>query len=239
MTLSYLTKWLPCSVTRPWMDNRMSKQIIIVSGGRFSREVYSWIMDCIEAGSSWRVKGFLDDRVDVLKDFPCQVGILDTVEHYAPQPDDCFVCAIGEPMVRKKYVEVLKSKGARFAQVIHPTVVIGKNVAFGEGVILAPYSVFSASLDLGDFVNVGCGTVCSHHNRIGDWCQLSGNCSLPGGVVLGEGVFVACGVIFIPEIQVGAWSYIGAGSVVIKDVPERTKVFGNPARSIGSVDETP
>ncbi len=217
----------------------MHDEIIIVSAGRYSREVYSWIMDCIDTGAPWRIKGFLDDRGDILEDFPCPVGILGTVEHYMPKPDDRFVCAIGEPVARKKYVEILKGKRARFARVIHPTAVVGENVAFGEGVVLAPYSVFTASLELGDFVNVGSGTVCSHHNRIGDWCQLSGNCSLPGGVVLGEGVFVACGVIFIPEIQVGAWSYIGAGSVVIKDVPERTKVFGNPARSIGSVDETP
>ena len=36
-------------------------------------------------------------------------------------------------------------------------------------------------------------------------------------------------------ISVGAWAFAGAGSVVVRDVPPRVKVFGNPAAPIGRV----
>ena len=215
----------------------LKKNIIIVSAGSYSREVYSFVVDCIDAGASWRVKGFLDDRPNILDDFPCPVNILDSVENYIIEPNDLFICAIGEPSSKKKYVEYLKSKGASFANLVHPTAVVGKNVSLGEGVVLTPYSILTASLSIGNFVSIGTMTVCSHHNQIGDWCHLSGHCSLAGGVKVGEGVFVGCSATFVPGVNIGQWAYIGAGSVVLKRVREHTKVFGNPAVPIGTVDD--
>ncbi len=214
----------------------MKNHVIIVSAGKYAREVYSWVVDCIQAGAPWEFKGFLDNRPNVLDDFPCSAGIISSVDDYVPQPGDRFVCAIGEAGARKAYVARLKAKGAQFASVIHPTAVIGQNVKMGEGVILAPYSVLTAALEIGNFVNIGVFSCCSHHNRIGDWCQISGHCSLPGDVVLDEGVFVGCGVVFVPGARVGTGAYVGAGSVVLRRVKARTKVFGNPAVVIGSVD---
>jgi len=216
----------------------MKQRILIVSAGRFAREVYSWVLDCIRAGSPWEFGGFLDNRTDALIDFPCQVGVIGTVEDYQMREDDRLVCAIGEADVRKAYVEKLKAKGAQFASVVHPTAVIGQNVQIGEGVILAPYSVLTAAMKVGDFVVIGVFSCCSHHNQIGNWCQISGHCSLPGCVCLEEGVFVGCGVTFVPGVHVGAWSYVGAGSVVLRRVRPRSKVFGNPAVVIGTVDDT-
>lgn len=213
----------------------MTNNLLIISAGSYAREVYSWILDAIAAGSPWKVKGFLDDRPDALAGFPCAAGIIGSMEQYEPQPDDIFVCAIGDPGTRKRYVERAKQRGFRFVNVIHPTAVLGQNVKIGEGVIVAPYVVLTADLVVGNFVNIGCMSGCSHHNRIGDWCQISGNCGLTGRVVLEEGVFVGCGVTFVPGCHVGEWAYIGAGSVVLRRVAPRLKVFGNPAVAIDAV----
>jgi sugar O-acyltransferase (sialic acid O-acetyltransferase NeuD family) len=217
----------------------MTSNLLIISAGSYAREVYSWALDCIAAGAPWAVSGFLDDRPDALASFPCAVGIISPLEEYEPQPNDLFVCAIGDPGTRKRYVEKAKRKGFRFANLIHPSAVVGQNVRMGEGVILAPFVVLTADVEVGNFVNIGCMSGCSHHNKIGDWCQISGNCGLTGRVVLEEGVFVGCGATFVPGCQVGAWAYVGAGSVVLRRVKTRTKVFGNPAVQIGTVDEAP
>ena len=210
---------------------------VIVSAGNYGKEVYSWALDCVKAGTLGPVKGFLDDRPQALDGLDFEAKIIGTVDQYVPRESDRFICAIGESRSRQKYVELLKKKGARFTRLIHPTAIVGQGVRLGEGVILAPYSVLTAALEVGNFVNIGVFSGCSHHNRIGDWCQISGNCSLPGRVVLEEGVFLACGVVIVPGVRVGAWSYVGAGSVVLKKVPPRTKVFGNPAVPIGPVDD--
>ena len=213
------------------------EEIIIVGAGNYAKEAYSWALDCHRAGTMGRVKGFLDDRAHALDGFDCPDKIIGTVETYAPKASDRFICAIGESAVRKKYAEMLKAKGAEFASLIHPTAIIGQSVRMGEGVIMAPYSVLTAALEIGNFVNIGLYSGCSHHNVIGDWCQISGHCSMPGRIVLEEGVFLACGVVLVPGVRIGAWSYIGAGSVVLRRVPPRTKMFGVPAVPIGRADD--
>jgi acetyltransferase-like isoleucine patch superfamily enzyme len=40
----------------------------------------------------------------------------------------------------------------------------------------------------------------------------------------------------MPRIKIGKWSVIGAGSVVIRDVPPYTVVAGNPARIIKTIE---
>lgn len=49
------------------------------------------------------------------------------------------------------------------------------------------------------------------------------------GSTLGANCTIICGVI------IGKYAFVGAGSVVTKDVPDYTLVVGNPARVIGKV----
>ena len=47
------------------------------------------------------------------------------------------------------------------------------------------------------------------------------------GATLGAGVVVVCG------ISIGAYAFVGAGTVLTRDVPAHAFVVGNPGRSIG------
>jgi acetyltransferase-like isoleucine patch superfamily enzyme len=51
------------------------------------------------------------------------------------------------------------------------------------------------------------------------------------GATLGAGVVVVCG------LTIGAHAFIGAGSVITRDVPAYGLVVGNPGRVIGWVCE--
>ncbi len=46
---------------------------------------------------------------------------------------------------------------------------------------------------------------------------------------------VGGGSILLPGVTIGENAFVGAGSVVTCDVPDRTIVFGNPARKVGMV----
>jgi acetyltransferase-like isoleucine patch superfamily enzyme len=53
---------------------------------------------------------------------------------------------------------------------------------------------------------------------------------LAGCVSIGAQAFVATGASVIPEICIGEGSVIGAGSVVVRDVPAHVVAYGCPAR---------
>ena len=41
---------------------------------------------------------------------------------------------------------------------------------------------------------------------------------------------IGAGSVVLPRLRIGKYSVVGAGSVVTRDVPDHTVVYGNPAR---------
>jgi serine acetyltransferase len=58
-----------------------------------------------------------------------------------------------------------------------------------------------------------------------------------GPIVIEDNCIVGVGAILGPNIRIGRNSVVGAGSVVISDVPPNTIVMGVPARPLGSVEK--
>jgi acetyltransferase-like isoleucine patch superfamily enzyme len=48
-------------------------------------------------------------------------------------------------------------------------------------------------------------------------------------------VFLGSHATILPDARVGAWAYVGAGSVVLRRVAPGAKVFGNPASQVPSI----
>lgn len=49
---------------------------------------------------------------------------------------------------------------------------------------------------------------------------------------IGNGAWIGAGAIILPGVTVGELAIVGAGSVVTRDVADRTTVAGNPARPL-------
>lgn len=58
------------------------------------------------------------------------------------------------------------------------------------------------------------------------------------GVTIEQGASIGANSTCIAPIRIGEWAMIGAGSVVIEDVPNYALVVGNPGRQIGWVSES-
>ena len=209
------------------------EDLIIISAGKFGREVFTWANDAIRQGAPWRIKGFLDNRADELKGFSYEAGIVGTTYDYVPAKNDVFLPALGDPQSKQQYCRPILEKGGRFTNLIHPLANVGQRAKLGRGVILAPFTNLTCDLEIGDFVTLGAFSGTGHDTRIGDWCQISGHCGINGSAVLEEGVFLGSHACILPGARVGAWAFVGAGSVVLRRVAPGVKVFGNPAMEIG------
>jgi sugar O-acyltransferase (sialic acid O-acetyltransferase NeuD family) len=208
------------------------RNLVIISAGNSGRETYTWAQQAIRAGAPWNIKGFLDNRCEVLAGFSYEVPVLASPEAYEPAADDEFLCAVGSPQDRRHYCSMMEQKGARFATLIHPTACVGHDVQIGEGSILGPFTQLSCDIRLGRHVAFGTHSNTAHDTRIGDYAQICGSCEINGSAVVEEGAFVGSHATILPHAVVGAWSYVGAGSVVLRRVAAHTKVFGNPATAM-------
>lgn len=213
------------------------KDVVILGAAYFAREVYSMVQDCIADGAKWRVKGFIDDRKNLLDDFPHEGEMLGGVDVYQPAMNDIIIPALGNPSTRQKYVSLLQGKGANFGTMIHPSSYVGCNVDIGEGCVVTQRAILTAGLKVGNFVNVGVLTTLSHGNIVGDFSQFAGYCCVTGEVHVGELVECGCAVSIVPHITIGDHAQLCTGSVVLRNVKPYEKVLGNPARVIGRTDE--
>ena len=213
------------------------KKIIIVGAGGFGRELLWWIKDINKSEQKWEILGFIDDNLGALDGYDCDYQVIGTIKDWQPKNDEEFALAFGSPELKRKIVNILKSKGARFATIIHPTAMLSEFAKVGEGLIMFPNSKISCNTMVGDFVTL-LATPIGHDTLIGDYTVISGGCNIVRNVKIGKDVFLAAGACIAQGIVIGDGAYIGLGSVVLKDVPAGATVFGNPARVLpGSVNK--
>lgn len=200
--------------------------MIIVGGGGFGRELVSWIR---HGGAGQDLAGYLDDAGATEG---MDVPYLGTVESYAPQPDDRFLCAIGDPAQKRKAVQALKARGAAFASFHHPSAIIVASAVLGEGTIVGPFCVISNNARIGDFVTLNSFCGGGHDTVIGAFSTLSAYIDVTGWVSLGEEVFVGSHASILPKVKIGDRSRVGAGAVVVRSLPADATVYAAPAKRL-------
>lgn len=140
-------------------------------------------------------------------------------------------------------------------------VVIGKNVLIRKGLrmeVLDRPDGRKASITIGDNVNIeqNCHVICQNKITIGKNVSVTGNCAIvdtthpyhsnnykTGSMVefnedeveIGDNVFIGYGSIILPGTSIGSHSYIGALSVVRGKFPDRSLIYGSPAKFIKSI----
>lgn len=205
-----------------------SKRLIIAGGGGFGREILCWANDCQANGGQFSEIAFIDDQVEQLP----QYGLwrVATFQDYRPLPNDEVVIGVGLPVVKRKMVESLQERGSRFADLIHPTAVLGKTSKRGAGVLMCPFTMNTADSLAGDFVTILSFSGMGHDSKVGDFSTIASHVDVMGGVEIGREVFVGSGARIMPNIKIGDNAMIGAGATVMRKVKPGQTVYVPPAR---------
>lgn len=98
----------------------------------------------------------------------------------------------------------------------------------------------AAKIGKGFFIDHGVGVVIGETTEIGDNVTIYQGVTLGGTgkdigkrhPTLGDGVMVSAGAKVLGPVNIGSYSKIGAGSVVLKDVPPHSTVVGVPGRVV-------
>lgn len=211
------------------------KRVVIIGGGGHAREVADILRHQIN--EELLLIGCVVDDPENNHAAPPDLPLLGSWDWFdaADRADLFVICAVGAPQARKLLVERAVARGLPFTSAISPLACISPEAKLGAGVMIFPFSFISAGAFIGDHVIVNAGTTVSHQTTIASYGTLSPGVNIAGTVSIGEGCFVGIGARILQGLAIGRWSTIGAGSAVIRNVPDSVSVAGVPARIIETV----
>ena len=117
----------------------------------------------------------------------------------------------------------------KFTNAIHPLAIIATTAKIGNNVIINPGAIIQPFAKIGDGVMVHAGAIVEHNCIIEDYVNLAPGAKLAGWVKVKKGSYVYINATVIPQVVVGKNSIVGAGAVVISNVPDNSLVVGIPA----------
>lgn len=206
------------------------KNLIIIGARGYGREICHFAKESEGYGTDFVIKGFLDDKSDALDGYCGYPPIIDSVENYTIELDDVFICALGDVIYKKKYVDIILFKGGEFINIIHKSARIYPNTKIGVGCIFCQNVNISCDVQIGDFVTIQPYSIIGHDASIGNFCHLNCYSFMGGFSSIGDFVTMNTGAILHPQKHVANKVIIGGGAFVIRNIKkEGITVIGNPA----------
>lgn len=213
------------------------KDLAIFGAGGFGREVLQIALDQNLDRQEWNILGFLDENEAIwnqtIHEFPV-LGGTSWIQRY---PKTHIVVAVGDPRIRARIVSDLVSYGGQyFPRLIHPTAWIGRRVTIGEGTIICSGTRITTDIQVGRHVILNLNCTIGHDSVLEDFCTLYPGIHVSGNVYLEEGTELGTGTAIIPKVRIGRYTTVGAGAVVVKDLPAGVVAVGVPAKVIRQKD---
>ena len=212
----------------------MSMQIAIIGASASARLALDMIEDCIDTGQEYEALGFVVDARygqpgTIINGKPI-LGDFDWLARHSSQMH--VVCAVGDPVIRKRLVDRAAGCGVRFTTICHPSVIRSRRATVGNGCMIGAGVILSANARVVDHVHLYTGCRIGHDSIVESYAGLATGVCVAGNVTLGEGCFIGTGASIIEKKTVGEWAILGAGAVVIADVPAYSVAVGVPAKVI-------
>ena len=213
------------------MKNSNVKKIALFGAGGFGREFAFLIEDINKKNYLWEIIGFFDDtkKDEIINDYK----VLGGIEELNKLKEELFlVIAVGDPIFKKKIVESIKNPLIRFPILIHPSVIISDRVEIGEGSIICAGNIITTNIRIGKHVIINLDCTIGHDAIINDYCSLMPSVNVSGETEMGECSYLGTGSLIINQRKIGKNVTIGAGSSVIRNIPDNCTAVGSPAKPI-------
>lgn len=203
-------------------------RVAIIGAGGHGREILQTFWAAQRAGFEADFAGFFDDQPDEALLRQLGVRCLGRVAEATQFGGGCWM-GLGSGALKERF-----AAGTQPAPpLVHPMADVGTDVRLSPGVVVFAQSTVTTNISIGVHAHIGRGAAVGHDSVVRACASIMPLASISGNVDVGERAFVGTGAAVRQGLRLGADSTVGMGAVVLKDVPEGTTVFGNPARVKG------
>jgi sugar O-acyltransferase (sialic acid O-acetyltransferase NeuD family) len=206
------------------MTASISQSVAVIGAGGHAKVVISTLQ-----AAGYIVTSVFDDDPARLGTSVMNVPVRGRVAELAQAGRRMAVIAIGDNRVREKLAREINME---WVTAVHPQSYVDSSVRLGEGSVVFAGAIIQPDTVIGAHAIINTGAIVDHDCVLGDFVHLAPGVRLAGGVQIARGAFLGIGAAVVPYRRVGEWAIVGAGGVVIRDIPDGVTAVGVPARSL-------
>lgn len=201
------------------------KDIILLGLGGHAHSV----VDSIEQAGKYNIIGFLDTEEMQGKNYKDYrvLGTDDLLQKYFDEGvRNAFITIgfMGKGNIRNQLYRQIKDIGFTVPNIIDRTAVVSENTDLEEGIFVGKRAVINANAHIGKMCIINSGAIVEHDCKIDEFSHIAVGSVVCGGAVVGNQTLIGANATVIQERKIGNGCIIGAGTIIRKDVEEKSMV---------------
>lgn len=196
-------------------------------------------LDAARLQGTWEIVGWADSFIETGTEIaglkvlgkPADLDRLAREHHL-----DAYFLAISDNPTRHQVREQLRAlaPALAWATLVHPSAVVAAGVTLEPGCLLLAGAIVNPDARLGAGCIVNTRASLDHDGEMGEYSSLLPGVVTGGGVSIGPFTCICLGAHLAHRVRIGEHTVVGAGAVVLSDLPAYTLAYGVPARVVRS-----
>jgi sugar O-acyltransferase (sialic acid O-acetyltransferase NeuD family) len=216
-------------------------EIVLLGGGGQGLAVHAAALAC----DMFNVLGFYDD--DPQASLATRAGLrriaplTPILRGAVPTGTAAPVLCLGDLLLRRKLMDALRENPVGTAWltsspvVIHPRAIVDPSAHIGPGTFVGPGGIVHCFAQVGPHAIINTHAIIEHECEIAENVHVAPGAALAGRIRVGRDALIGLGSRVLPGLTIGAHARVGAGAVVVRDVPDHATVVGVPAATLDRV----
>lgn len=195
----------------------------------------NYVLDIIDTNKYF--KTFLFDNIFIYDDNKSRVGnikntilynglVVRSLEELNILPYDVFIFCNGNNENKENLFKKFKIHEINCLNFFHEKSIISPKVYIYNGNIINAGAVIQSNVIIGNGCMIHSNSVIEHDCEIGNFVNIAPGAIICGVCKIGDRSYIYSNSTILPGIEIGKDCIIGAGSIILKDVPDNTTVIG-------------
>lgn len=167
----------------------MASLLILGAGGHGKA-----VAEAALLSKAWQNVAFVDDRWPELQAV-FGLPVLSNIEGLSTIASQwtAGIPAVGNNVVRKNWVQIIRDSGLGLATVIHPSACVSSTAKIGAGTVIMALAMVGVDVQVGEGSIINAHSTVDHDAQLKDYAHLGVGVHLAGGVQVGLSAWLQAG----------------------------------------------